>query len=170
MMKTRRQFNLEMHKWLQENAQDFTAKELLVIVNEKFNETFTLKQLQIYCSHYKIKYKLECKNKSHSNKPSPIGTDAIKSDGMIKVKVGSKKWMYKQRKIYEDYYNIKLNDDEYIIFLDQDRTNFNIDNLRKISRKESACLASSSLAFKDKNLTEVGLQVVKLRIKLKEGK
>ncbi len=167
-MKTRRLFNDKMHNWLLNNAQEYNSKELLEIVNKKFKENFTLKQLQQYCSHYKIKYKLRFKNKSHSNKPTEIGTNVIKTDGMIKIKVGDKKWVYKQRKIYEDYYGIKLKDDEYVIFLDQNRTNFDIDNLRKISRRESACLASSGLAFKDKKLTEVGLGVVKLRLKINE--
>lgn len=166
-MKTRRLFDLEMHKWLQENAKDYLAKELVDIVNDKFKENFNIKQLQQYCSHYKIKYKLRFENKSHSNKPSAIGSEGMKED-MVKVKIGDKKWVYKQRKIYEDYYGVTLNENEYIIFLDQNRKNFNIDNLRKISRRESACLSSSGLAFKDKNLTEIGLDVVRLRVRMKE--
>lgn len=169
-MAKRRKFNLEMHKWLEKHAEEYTAKELLTIINDKFNESMNDKQLRIYLAHYKIKFKFEKKKKSHTNKSTPIGTEIVKSDGMVKVKVAPHKWEYKQRLIYEEYHGVKLRDDEYIIFLDQDRNNFDINNLKKITRKESAYLSHLRAYSKDKDVTETGVMVVKTIIKTKERK
>lgn len=51
--------SLEMKNWLISNAKDYTMKELVVIVKDMFNETFTTKQLATYCLKKKIKYKFE---------------------------------------------------------------------------------------------------------------
>ena len=165
----RRKFNPQLHEWLVKNSKDYTAKELVVKAKELFNEDFTLKQMQQYFWHHdNIQYKYEQKNKSHSNKALPIGSERIKSDGMHQIKVGPRKWVYKQRKIYEEYYNVKLKDDEYVIFLDQDRNNFSIDNLKVISRRTSAIMANEKLFFKNKDLTATGVVLAETIIKTKE--
>ena len=168
-MKNRRKFNKDMHKWLCKNSHNFTAKELVLIVNSKFNENFTVKQMQQYFYHHpELKYRLEQPNKSHSNNALPIGSERRKSDGMWQVKVGPKKWEYKQRKIYEDYYGVKLKEDEYVIFLDQNRNNFDISNLKKISRRESATMLSHGLFSKEPLVTETGVLVARVRNKIND--
>ena len=170
-MKTRRTFNKEMHDWLSKNAKDYTVKELMNIVNEQFDEDFTLKQMyQYFWHHPELTYKYEQRNKSHSNKGLPIGSERMKSDGMWQVKVGPKKWEYKQRKIYEDYYGVKLKEDEFIIFLDQNRNNFDISNLKKISRRESATMLSHGLFSKEPLVTETGILVARTRNKINNAK
>lgn len=168
-MKTRRKFNENMHKWLCKNAKNFTVKELVLIVNNKFGEDFTTKQMHQYFWHHpELKCKYEQENKSHPNKGLPIGSERRKPDGMWQVKVGPKKWEYKQRKIYEDYYGVKLKDDEYIIFLDQNRDNFEISNLKKISRRESATMLSYGLFSTDPLVTETGILVARTRNKIND--
>ena len=167
-MAKRRKFNLEMHKWLEKHAEEYTAKELLSIVNEKFKESMDDKQLRIYLFHHNIKYKFEDKKKSHPNKPLPIGSERVKADGMVQVKVGSHKWEYKQRLIYQKHYGVKLRDDEYIIFLDQNRNNFDISNLKKITRKESAYISNLKAFSTDKVVTETGILLAQTIIKTKE--
>lgn len=170
-MRSRRVFNERMHKWLCKNSQNFTAKELVLIVNNKFNEDFTLKQMQQYFWHHpELIYRYEKPNKKHSNNPLPIGSERRKSDGMWQIKVGPKKWEYKQRKIYEDYYGVKLKDDEYIIFLDQDRNNFDISNLKKITRRESATMLSYGLFSKNPMVTETGILVARTKNKMNDVK
>lgn len=98
----------------------------------------------------------------------PIGTEYIKKDGMVLIKISSNKWMYKQRFIYEQYYNVHLKNDDYIIFLDQNRNNFDINNLKLISRKESAYLSNQKIFSKNKEATELGIKIAKLHYKIKE--
>ena len=163
-----RRFNPTLFNYLNEHGEEHIIKEWVDIVNKKFNENFTLKQMQVYFSRYGIPHKYEHKNKSHSNLALPIGSERTKSDGMVQVKVGPHKWAYKQRKIYEEYYGVKLKEDEYVIFLDQNRNNFDIDNLKLVTRRESAVMANNNLFSKNKKVTETGNLVAKLIIKTKE--
>ena len=87
---------------------------------------------------------------------------------MTQIKISKNKWEYKQRYLYEKYHNVKLKTDEQVIFLDQDRTNFDIDNLKVISRQESALMANQGLFSKNAHATLVGITNVKLINKLKE--
>lgn len=166
MKKNRRKPNLEMDKWFKTNSKNYTAQELLLIANTTFNEDMTDKQLRQYLWHHDFKYRFVNENKSHTNKPLPIGSERIKEDGMTQIKVGEKKWVYKQRKIYEDYYNVKLPEDVYVIFLDGDRTNFDIKNLKAVNRKYCSGLANYRES-RTKEDTELLLVISKLNRKVK---
>ena len=166
---SRRTYNNDLVKFLQKNAKKHTIKELQPMLKELFGENFTPRDLRIYLIHKKIKYKYEVPKRSNNGKPSEIGSEIIKTDGkMVKVKVDNHKWEYKQRKIYEEYYNVKLPDDVYVIFLDQNKTNFDIKNLKAISRRESANMIRDGLFSSDPKITKLGTLTTKLIIKTKE--
>ena len=76
--------------------------------------------------------------------------------------------MYLQRKIYEDYYNVKLPNDVYVIFLNQNKRDFDIKNLKAISRRSSAIMSKDRLFSTEPNLTKLGFINSKLKIKTKE--
>lgn len=165
----RRKFNLKMYEYLKKNGYKHTSKEWVNIINKKYNETFTLEELQKYFCRNNIKYKYQNKLKIRNmGDKIPIGTERIKKDGMVQVKISPRKWEYKQRLIYSKYYNIKLTSDDYIIFLDQDRTNFDISNLKRVSRRESSILSNQQIFSKNPKVTELGINIAKLIIKAKE--
>lgn len=164
-----KKYNEDFYVFLEENAKFYTIKELVKILKEKFNIDFEKKKLAQYCIKKKIKYKYEKPNKSHSNISTKIGTIINKTDGnMLKIKVGNHKWEYLQRKIYEDYYNVKLPDDVYVIFLDQNKRNFDIKNLKAISRRSSAIMSKDGLFSTIPSITKVGYTNSKMKIKGKE--
>lgn len=67
----------------------------------------------------------------------PIGTEIIRSDGYIKIKVAEPNtWKLKHRLVYEQYYGVKLGQNDAIIFLDGNRQNCDIDNLMRLNRSE----------------------------------
>jgi len=165
----RRKFNKEMCDYLQKHGKEHILKEWVTILNDKYNENYTLKNIQQYFYWHNIEYKPE-NSKKHNNNvfKRPIGAERIRKDGMVQVKVSPNKWDFKQRVIYEQYYGVKLTSDDYIIFLDQDRTNFDINNLKCISRHESAILSNRQMFSKNSNITELGILTAKLMIKAKE--
>ena len=166
---SRRKYNPVMAGFLQREAENHTITELISILKERFNEDFNPRDLRIYLIHKGIKYKYEVPKRSNNGKPTEIGSEVIKTDGeMVKVKVAPHKWEYKQRKIYEEHYGVKLPDDVYVIFLDQDKTNFSIDNLKAISRRESATMIANDVFSKDSKVTKLGHITSKLIIKTKE--
>ena len=163
-----RKYNDKMRRYLEKYAQHYTINELIDIVEEKFGEKFEPRNLRIYLLHKGIKYKYELPKKSNNGKPTKIGSQVIKTDGnMIKVKVADHKWEYKQRKIYEDYYGIKLPDDVYVIFLDGNKRNFDIKNLKAISRRESAIMIKNDVFSIDRTFTKLGHLATKMYIKTK---
>ena len=162
-------YSNEIYGFLINNSNKYTIKQLVGILKNEYNFEIERKKLAQYCIKMGITYKYEKPNKSHSNKPTPIGAIARKTDGdMLKVKIGNHKWKYLQREIYEKHHKVKLKNDEYIIFLDQNKRNFDINNLKLISRQESAMLGSQQLYSKYPLATETGLKIIKLRIKTKE--
>ena len=98
----------------------------------------------------------------------PIGAEKVVDDGIfIKVEQPDK-WRRKSRVMYEKYHNCKLKDDEYIVFLNQDRNDFSKENLIKTTQKEIAYLHNYDTFSKNPKLTELGILSAKLMIKAKE--
>lgn len=171
----RRKINNELKQYLEIFASEFTIDELLPKINKIFNENYTRLELQHYLVRNKIEYKYKNKNKSHEmGKNIPIGSEYTKPDGMVMVKTARNKWMYKQRLIYEKYHKVKLKSNEYVIFLDGNRNNFNIDNLEKVDYKEASYIGAfkvnNDLIIKNKEITKVLLLMAKLNNKANELK
>ena len=161
-------YSNELYEFLYENASSHTIKELVKIIKEKFNIDIENKKLAQYCIKMNIKYKYEKPNKSHDNKPTPIGVKVRKTDGgYLKIKVGNHKWEYLQRKIYEDNYGVNLPEDVYVVFLDQNRRNFDIKNLKAITRRSSAIMSKDGLFSTNPKITKLGHLCSKINIKSK---
>jgi len=170
----RRKINNELKEYLEVFANKYTIKELLPKVNKIFDENYTKSELQKYLIRNKIKYKYEYENKSNNNagRNYEIGTEYTKPDGMVMIKVAPNKWEYKQRYIYEQYYGIKVKDNEHIIFLDGNKNNFNIDNLYKATNEECGYIGAfkinNKLTINDKEITKTLLLMAKNNFKIKE--
>lgn len=167
----RNKYSKEFEEIMIDLAPTTTLDRLLWYAYSQFGYELSKNQLRQYLSKRNIKYKdFNDKKVRSMGKKVPIGTEYIKNDGMTLIKISENKWEYKQRYIYSQYYNIELTKDDYIIFLDQDRTNFDINNLVKISRHESAILSNQKIFSKNSEITKTGIEVAKLMIKLKESK
>lgn len=97
--------------------------------------------------------------------PSPEGTERI-HQGYIEIKHNGK-WIKKHRYIYENQYG-KVSNKDLIIFLDGNKMNCNLNNLKLIDRKTYVIANKNNLIFKNKVLTESGLLLTKLLNKNKE--
>lgn len=98
----------------------------------------------------------------------PIGTERVQDGDRIYVKVARNRWIGKQRYVYEKYHKVKLTPNDFIVFLDGDKTNFNIDNLYKITRYEGAHLGNICAHSKSKDVRRVSIDIAKLMIKIKD--
>lgn len=99
----------------------------------------------------------------------PLGSTRINTDGYKVIKLAkSGQWKLYSRYMYEKYHNVKLKDDEAIIFADRNKENFNKDNLVKVNRKELFYLNKGGLIFEDKDLTKSGVVVSKMEIAIDE--
>lgn len=133
-------------EWVSENINKYKGE---IFDIEGFTKAFNL-EFNLNISASKLKYSLYNNGftfgrstKKPVNK-NPIGFEK-EFDGEWYVKVSDEKqkgnyhkfgYQRKARYMYEKYHNIKLNDNEYVIQLDGNKDNFNIDNLYLIDRKE----------------------------------
>jgi hypothetical protein len=93
----------------------------------------------------------------------PVGTELMKSDGYIRVKIAEPNvWKQKHAIIWEAAHGPYNNKTHCVIFKDSDRTNFDLDNLQLITRKQLVILNKNRLISNDKDLTETGLLVGEL--------
>lgn len=101
----------------------------------------------------------------------PVGSERITIDGYIEIKVAEpNKWKTKAVVIYEEKYG-KIPKGHKIIYLDGNRQNLDVSNLKVISNAEELIMNSNSLRYSNKELTESGCLVAKIinkRRKLKK--
>ena len=172
-----------------------TNEELIEIMYERFGIRFTESQMKNYRSRKGIVTGLDCRYKKgcvsvnkgkkmpsevyarcsatmfkKGRKPNnwkPVGSERVESkDGYILVKVAEpNKWKPKHIVIWEQA-NGPVPDGYKIMFADQNKRNFNLDNLLLISKGESAQLNKNRMVFKDAELTKTGLNLIRLKMKL----
>ena len=165
----RNKYDKEFENYIRENAHKYTKEELRQLIQDNFNLSLSSDALRRYINRHKLNKTIDYRkyNARHVYK-SPVGTEKITNDGVF-IKVAQPDiWRRKSRVMYEKYHNCKLNDDDYIIFLNQNNNDFSKDNLVKSNRKEIAYLHNKDMFSKKAELTQLGLLTAKLMIKAKE--
>jgi len=161
-------------EFLKELIKNKYKNDIIKLYKEKYNKEITKTQLKLFKRRYNVRCNFDGrfqKGKVKNPKPpKPIGTERIYYDNgkkRIMVKSGNKKWIEKTRYIYEQHYG-KIPDNCVIIFLDGNRDNFDIKNLKCITHKEHEIMAGNNLYFKNKELNETSIAIAKLMEKIKE--
>lgn len=97
----------------------------------------------------------------------PVGSERVDADGYREVKIAEPNvWAYKHRLVYEEHYG-EIPEGSVIVFLDQDKTNCNIENLKLISRNELARMNKNHRFSDNPQITDSGLTLTKLDMEIK---
>lgn len=179
----------EMKQFILDNYKGRYNQELADLFNQKFNTNITSRMIKSYKANNKLNSGLTGKfrkgqtphNKgkkmpkevyekvkhtmfAKGNVPPnhrPVGSERISKDGYIEVKVAEpNKWRLKQRVVYEETKG-KIPEGCPIIFLDGNKRNFDIDNLRCITRSELLYLNCNGLNNSNE-ITETGILMARL--------
>nr|DAS38679.1 MAG TPA: homing endonuclease [Caudoviricetes sp.] len=179
----------EMKQFILDNYKGRYNQELADLFNQKFNTNITSRMIKSYKANNKLNSGLTGKfrkgqtphNKgkkmpkevyekvkhtmfAKGNVPPnhrPVGSERISKDGYIEVKVAEpNKWRLKQRVVYEEAKG-KIPEGCTIIFLDGNKRNFDIDNLRCITRSELLYLNCNGLNNSNE-ITETGILMARL--------
>lgn len=118
-------------------------------INKKFDIGMTPRKLTDYCSHRKI-----CLG-TYSKRKYVVGDEFLRN-GLVYVMTESGKSRNKAALIWESH-NRPLADDEVVTFLDQDRRNFDIENLVVLTKKESGYLGRRKLLTTDPEQTMLNI-------------
>ena len=178
-----------MKQFILDNYKGRYNQELADLFNQKFNTNITSRTIKSYKANNKLNSGLTGKfrkgqtphNKgkkmpkevyekvkhtmfAKGNVPPnhrPDGSERISKDGYIEVKVAEpNKWRLKQRVVYEETKG-KIPEGCPIIFLDGNKRNFDIDNLRCITRSELLYLNCNGLNNSNE-ITETGILMARL--------
>lgn len=165
----RNKYSKEFENWLKDYATTHTREQIIKKANSKFGYDIGLNALRKYLYRHNIKDLEYNKNKANSSNAKSIGSEWYRNDGMVLVKEANGKWDYKQRVVYKQHYG-EIPKNHFVIFLDGDRTNYDINNLKLVSNRVASVVANQGLFTKDKNLTETSLINGELIVKIKELK
>ena len=181
------------HRWTDEEKEYLasivkgkTYKELLALMNEKFEYEFSSQQIESALRRYNLKtgntgqfkkyqepWNKGLKGYMGANKTSfkkgtippnykPVGTERFAKDGYIEVKVKDPNvWELKHRYIYKKHHG-EIPNGYNVIFADKNISNFDIDNLILVSKAEMLILNKNKLIFEDKDFTKVGVNIAKI--------
>ena len=175
------------HRWseaeidyLREIAKGKHISKIVEMMSNKFNYEYEAEKVRYAMNYNKIysctRGKDEPWNKgikmgnSHIVNIKDIGSEYTSKEGYIMVKVAQpNKWVAKHRYMYEQHYG-KIKGSDVIIFLDGNKKNVSIDNLRCVTRQQSKYMSVRGLVYDDAELTKVGIEVANLIIKTNEAK
>lgn len=143
-------------------------------ISKLYYEKYKVKLSDSQIKHLKRKYKvisgvdtrLKKGQKAHNHKK--IGEEFVRNDGYMEIKIAEpNSWQLKHHYIWEKY-NGKIPDGYSVVFLDQDKTNFNLDNLMLVKREDKLTACSYKLFSKDKETTKTAILTAQLINKTKE--
>lgn len=100
----------------------------------------------------------------------PVGSERITKDGYTEIKIAEpNKWRLKHIVLWEEE-NGPMPKGHALIFLDGDKTNIDIKNLKLISRRKLLVMNKNKLIKKDAEITKTGSIIADLLIKIDENK
>lgn len=186
----RHDWTTEEKEYLKEITPGRHHKEILELLNKKFQYQFNINQVRSAIKRNKVytgftgrfekgnvpfnkgKKGLNPANSTSFKKGNipanykPVGTERIDVDGYVLVKTKDPNtWKLKHRVIYEEHFG-KIPKGHVLVFLDRNKQNFNLDNLILVNRNELLILNRYYLLFKDEKLNRVTINFAKLKQKI----
>ncbi|QTH44938.1 HNH endonuclease [Cohnella sp. LGH] len=185
----------EVKSFIQDHYRGTPFAELVRLVQERFDEDATYKQIRSYVHNHGLWNGLDGRIKpgniptnkgkkypgtghkptqfKKGNRPAnykPVGSERVNSDGYVDVKIADpNKWQLVHSLIWEAV-NGPIPKGHVVIFGDGDRLNFNPENLLLVSRAQLARLNQNHLIKGETELTKSGIIVADLISKIAERK
>lgn len=187
-------FTDEQEKFLRDNVPGIYNAELQKRVNERFNLQITSNQIKGWKARNKVNSGLtgrfvegqESWNKGRTGIHYPgsekgwftkgqdpvnhrvVGSERITKDGYIEIKTAEPSTWRLKHVVEWEKHNGLVPDRHAIIYLDSDRLNTNIKNLKLITRGELARMNQSDLFSIDPEITMSGIHIMRLSNRLYE--
>ena len=156
----RHHFTQEQREWLSDGITKYTYPELTRRFNEQFGANCTQGSIQQQCLFFLSVQRGE--NRVAYNALPISATTERKYDGLVYIKVAESRnrresWKPLQKVLWERANGRKVGKDEAVIFLDGNKQNFDIDNLRCVPKKIMNQLNLNSWTGKDE-ITQCGIK------------
>ena len=153
-------FNDSIVNFIRDNAAGLNNTELAQKVNAEYGTGFSAGQIKSCKQRHKI----------YGGRGKKIGSEYIDKDGYTMIKIAEpQKWALKHRLIYERTHG-KIPKEMTVIFLDGNKRNFDITNLKAISRAELAVMNRNKMFNNNPEITEIALNLTKLKLVTNKAK
>lgn len=192
-------FDCEQEKFIRDNIKGHTRDELTRMFNENFGTSLSDTPIRNFAKKNNLSIGLGCarfkkghipKNKGTKglmkinktsfkkgnipSKTKPIGHEYIDcKDGYTHVKIADpNKWELKHILVWKAA-NGPIPKSHVVMFADQNKTNFNLDNLILLSKKQLLIMNKKNLVRSNPDLTRTGIIIADIVLKsaeLKRGK
>lgn len=185
-----RKYTDEMRRFILENYRGITSRELAAKFNEEFGTDVTPGQMKAYKGNHKLNSGLSGYflaghapyNKGKKMPPEmyekvkhtmfkkghipamhrPVGSERVTRDGYTEIKVQEpNQWRLKHNVIWEEHHG-EIPEGSIVIFLDGDKTNMAIENLKMLKRSELLIMNRYNLYGANAEATEVGTNLARL--------
>ena len=182
MSKSRYKWTNTELDYLRQIVKDRYIFEIAELMSIKFNYEFRKSQIKSIMAKHKITNNMKNKvpkgtepwNKgiklgnSHIHNLKNTGDEYISSNGFTMIKLDNPtRWVQKHRYLYEQTFG-EIPKDKVLIFLDGNKQNLNLDNLKCITRKQLIKMNQNKLFFNNAELTEAGAELANLMLKINE--
>lgn len=182
------QYTEEMKQFIADNVKGISNAELTKRFNEKFDVNFKISQIKSYKKNHKLssgltgRFEAGCISHNKGKKGlyikgsekgwfqkgqtpvnyRPLGSERISVYGYVEIKVADpNKWQLKHKMIWEKA-NGKIPKNHVVIFLDGNKLNIQLDNLKLISRAELLIMNRLNLFTEAPELTETASNIAKV--------
>lgn len=186
-----KEFPEEVAEYIRRNVEGIGPAEMAKHLNAEFGMNYTTRQIKGYYGNHRLSSGLTGRfekghippnrgkkgmpvhpntaatqfKKGHTPKNKlPIDTVLVKDDGYLwrKIGEGCREWKQEHILIWEAEYG-PIPEGHLITFLDGNKLNVSLNNLRLVNKKENLTLNRRKLRSRDPQLTETGILVTRLR-------
>lgn len=155
----------EQKEYLKSILEDYSSKEVVDMMYKKYNILLNISKVKHYRERWNIKRNenLGRFKKGHNGtRTKSIGYEFIDKEGYTHIKIKEPNiWVKKQKYIYEKHYG-KIPKGYCVMFLDQNKQNFDIENLILVRNKDKLVAKNMHLLGNYKEITKTGLLTAQL--------
>ncbi|MFC0278113.1 HNH endonuclease signature motif containing protein [Enterococcus devriesei] len=170
-------FNQEQIEFIKKNVDGNRNKELAQLINDRFSLSITSTQICQWKQTHGVKSKTslygwrkgktggqDFKIPSEPSHSKPVGSERVTKRGVTQIKVARGKWIDKHRYIWEQAHG-PIPEKHTIIFMNDDKTDFRLDNLKCISRRELSYMNKQKYPYYDRESKEAAILLSKIGLK-----
>ena len=164
-MTTKKKYNRfysEQVEFVKEKIKEhYMVKEITELLNKEFNQNYSFKSVSSLI-YKRLKLKTNNNSKFKDNhkpyKHKEVGEEYIdKYNDCVLIKIAEPNtWVQKHRYIWEQHYG-KIPEGYFVLFLDKNRRNFDIDNLALVSQKDYLKMLSTRTYSENKDITKLAI-------------
>ena len=169
----KRSYTKEQEIWLVNKLPYYSPIVLVNMFKEHFNEDINVRTIRNikHANNIKSNYQRKIYNTTYREKiKKPLYNETIGNRGRKYVRVANGKYQIKTRYIWEQYHNRKIPKDYYVIFLDHDKNNYDIKNLKLVKKGALSYSRRKEIELYDKDIIKTIDLLMKLDKKIRKRK